>query len=240
MVGLVFVDKLMLAPVQWAAIVGNLAGWVLIWLKSPSSNIPAIALLLFVFVGFWNTPTSLDTQMLFSSARDLARFDWSHFLSEVGLRSYVSKQTPFLTFLISRRPILWQQQLFWLPGAACCVGLLFALYGRKAALICATPLFALMVHQPTHDLCLFLGLLVTLRLVQLRRVALAALVYGLCFWLKPLALVTAPFLLWDLKGWIVVSVALWACYLLWARQWFFGQQQWNFLLHQLLVRWSGV
>lgn len=240
MVGLVFVDMLVLTPVQWGAVLGNLVGWWVVWQRRLSSVVPTFLLLLLVQLAFWNASTSIDTHLLYSSARDVTRFDWSHFLSEVGLRSYVSKQTPFITFLISRRPVLWQQQLFWLPGVACCVGLLFALYGRHAALICATPLFALMIHQPVHDMWLFLGMLVTLRLVQLRRIWLAALVYGLCFWIKPLVLVSAPVMMGYLAGWMIISVALWAAYLFWAHQWFFGQHQWNFLLHQLFIRWSGA
>ena len=218
-----------------------------------------------LWLAFWNDTTCVDERMLFGEAQELAHLTWPEFLDEVVHHMYVDEQVPFLTFWFSRMPILWAQQLLWFPWALLCAGLMWELYGRNAVLLMGTPVFALMIHQPCHDTLLFGMLLIALRLVQLsgvqprhcsavtlRKVAkseislqrwrctplivLAAVVYGLTWMIKPLTILTAPFILPQLGifGW--VSLAMWGGYICWSLKWEFGRYQFSFLLHQLMFR----
>ena len=169
MVGLVYVETLQLTPVQWAALGLHAAGW--LWCLRYSRRWLLTALLTFsaLWVAFWNTFTCIDQQLLFEQAGALSRLPWEAFVEEIVHRPYVEYQTPFLSYWFSRLPIFWLHQLVWFPLGLLCAGLLWRLYGRSAALLMATPVFGLMVHQPCHDTLLFGTLVIVLRLVQMRQ-----------------------------------------------------------------------
>ena len=313
MVGLVFAEELVLSGPQWLALALNAAAWLWQYRRTSLSGqcfLTALLSLSALWIAFWNTPASIDQQMLFEQARYLSRFDWPEFLEAIVSRPYVEYQPPFVTFWLSRMPIFWAQQLLFLPLALLCVALMFRLYGRPAALLCATPVFALMIHQPCSDTLLFGGLLIVLRLLQLSRSThppapslskrgggfcfarfyaprrnadpnalrpfdterrglrerrrassrehqrgflplsfqergaggefpnrlLAALVYGLSWLIKPLTILTLPFLLPQLGLAGLGSLGIWGAYIAWSRRWEFGRRQFAFLLHQLALK----
>ena len=243
MVGLVYVKPLELSLAQWSALVLHTAGW--LWQYSVTSQERAdrrcacwqLALLLLpgLWSVFWRSFTCVDHWLLFWQAEEMSPLSWSACLAELAERPYVRYQSPLLTFYWSRLPLFWLHQLLMLPYALLCVGLLFALYGRHAALLCATPVFALMMHQPCHDTILFGLLLMVLRLLQLKQRGWAAALYGLTYAAKPLTLLTAPFLLPRL-GWMgLVSLAMWGGYVGWSLCYEFGRRQTAYLLHLLLI-----
>lgn len=252
MVGLVSIDRLRLTPPQWAALSLNLACWLwqyrVIALRQTQDEriaesergafawmVTAMCALPPLWMAFWKTPSSVDVWLLFHDAAEVSRLSWPEMLAALPRQLYVKWQPPALTFSWSRLPLFWWHQFLMLPFALLCVGLLFALYGRHAALLCATPVFALMMHQPCHDTILFGLLLMVLRLLQLKRRGWAAAVYGLTYAVKPLTLLTAPFLLPRL-GWMgLVSLAMWGGYVGWSLSHAFGRQQAAYLLHLLLI-----
>jgi hypothetical protein len=228
-----------------------------------------------LWCAFWNTPTSIDQQVLFEQARYLSRFGWFEFLDAVVHRPYVEYQPPFLTFCFSRVPVFWLHQVLLFPFGLLCADVMRRLYGRQAALLCATPVFALMIHQPCTDTILFGLLLMVLQLCQMARMPphvshdrpgkrtctpctqmrqrftafscgmfsgnswvlwAAAVLYGLTWMIKPLTILTAPFILPQLGIAGLSSLALWGGYVWWSRQWEFGRHQWQFLLHQLFIK----
>ena len=246
MVGLVFIDKLRLTPAQWAALGLNAAGW--LWhvchsrvdaSRPPSQEafwLTAGLTFSALWTAFWNTPTCVDAWLLFQEAQHFAASGWGALLAELPQRPYVNYQTPFLTFWFSRAPALWFHQLIWFPLALLCAGLMQQLYGRAAALLLATPVFALMIHQPSPDVLLFAVLLIVLRLRQMGQRGLAAWVYGLTWLLKPLTILTAPLILPQLGLAGLGSLAMWGGYVLWSQQWEFGRQQCRFLLQQVFLQ----
>jgi len=289
MVGLVFAETLRLTPLQWLALGLNAAGWLWCYRHSQLTidncqlsivnhwGLPALLTFSGLWIAFWKTPTSIDQQMLFEQARYLSRFSWSVFVEQFSQRPYVEYQPPFLTFWLSRTPVFWLHQLVLLPFGLLCAGLMWRLYGRTAALLLATPVFALMVHQPCTDTVLFGVLLMVLRLCQMARAATrlptkdakrhekqthrsaevknlltsqllnfffscrscvswaAAVLYGLTWLIKPLTLLTAPFILPQLGRAGIGSLAMWGGYVWWSQRWEFGRRQFRFLLHQLLI-----
>lgn len=272
MVGLVFAESLSLTAPQWTALVLNMAGWLWCYRQArrPSSSATATASITTIltlgglWAAFWNTPTSIDQQMLFEQARYLSRYAWPEFLDAFAHRPYVAYQPPFFTFWVSRWPVFWRHQCVLFPWGLLCVGLMWQLYGHRAALLCATPVFALMIHQPCSDTILFGGLLMVLRLRQCapqphhgttrktvlsrcrkafdasiqrptRYPLLAALVYGATWMVKPLTLLTAPFVLPQLGMAGIGSLVVWGGYLWWSQRWEFGRRQFDFLLHQLVL-----
>lgn len=245
MVGLVSIDRVRLTPLQWAALGLNLACWLwqyrvialqqaqderisviergaFAWMMTAMCALPPL------WLAFWKTPSSVDVWLLFHDAAELSRLSWPEMLAALPRQLYVNWQPPALTFSWSRLPLLWWHQLLMLPYALLCVGLLFAL-------LCATPVFALMIHQPCHDTVLFGLLLMVLRLLQLKRRGWAAAVYGLTYAVKPLTLLTAPFLLPRLGGMGLVSLAMWGGYLGWSFSYAFGGYHAAYVLHMLLV-----
>jgi hypothetical protein len=273
LVGLVFIDWLQVTPGQWVALILHAGGWlwvfysIRVWREDRPIRtwlFPAVLTLNGLWVAFWNAMTCVDEWLLFKQARLLSSCGWHVFLEDLAQRPYVEYQPPFLTFWFSRLPVLWWHQLLWFPWAVLCAGLMWRLYGRPAALLLATPVFALMIHQPCHDVLLFGALLIVLRLRQLsgvRRccrsrigdsaiqrcalkqrllctpyILLAAFVYGLTWMIKPLTIVTLPFILPQLGLAGLVSLTMWGGYLRWSWQYEFGRHQLRFLLHQLLIR----
>jgi len=252
MVGIVSIDRLLLTQPQWAALGLNLGMWLwryrMITLRQAQGGrragitqeasgwaATAMCALLPLWFAFWNTPSHLDVWLLFHDAAEVSRLSWPEMLADLPHRLFICRQPPILTFYWSRLPLLWLHQLLMFPFALLCVGLLFALYGRNAALLCATPVFALMLHQPCHDTILFGLLLVVLRLLQLKRRGWAAIVYGLTYAVKPLTLLTLPFLLPRL-GWMgFVSLIMWGGYLSWSFSYEFGEYQAAYVLHMLLL-----
>jgi hypothetical protein len=264
MIGLVFIETLRLTPGQWAALVFHVGGWMWCFSSSRRWVVTAVLTLGGLWIAFWNTTTCVDTWWLFDQARELSHLSWPVFLEQVVTQLHIDKQVPFLTFWFSRLPVLWWHQLLWFPWAVLCVGLMWALYGRAAALLLVTPVFALMIHQPSHDVLLFGTLLIVLRLRQLSdvrrrrcngisdsavqrcalkqrllctpQIVLAAFVYGLTWMIKPLTILTVPFILPQLGVAGLLSLTMWGGYGRWSLQWEFGQHQLRFLLHQVLIR----
>lgn len=235
MVGLVFVDKLMLSPAQWGAMLGSL-GLYLYAYHTGISLEPVIVLSQgLLFMVCYGTPFATDTRLLFQSCRYLQQFTWRTFLSEFAHRDYVKLQPPFYTFFVSRYPNFVFHQYLNTVWAVLCGFLSLALYGRKASLLFATPVYALMSTQPGNDFFLFGLLLIILRLIQMQHIEIAGILYGLSFLIKPTMVLTIPFLVWKLKGWAFLSIGMIGIYLIWSHQYYFGVQQWNFLLQQILV-----
>jgi hypothetical protein len=283
MVGLVFIDWLRLTAGQWMAVGLHTAGW--IWCVLAARRWPpdrqlrhamlAAGLLLSgLWVAFWNDSTCVDERLLFDQAREISHLPWSEFVEALIHQLYLDYQPPFFTYWIARTPVLWFHQLLFFPWALLCVGLMWTLYGRNAALLLATPVFALMMHQPSNDVLLFGTLLIVLRLRQrssgvakqrvdnaaqrrhwpgvagLRKlrfstpgqnkfctpeIVLAAVIYGLTWMIKPLTLLTAPFILPQLGIAGFISLVMWGGYVGWSLQWEFGRHQLRFLLQQFMI-----
>jgi hypothetical protein len=226
----------------------------------------AILTLSGLWIAFWNTTTCGDVWWLFDQAGEMLPLAWPDVLERLPKQLYIDKQPPFFTFWVSRTPVLWMHQLLFFPWAILCAGLMWQLYGRKAALLLATPVFALMIHQPSNDVLLFGTLLIVLRLRQLssgvskqsfdnavqRRhwpgvagllklrfstpeIVLAAFLYGLTWMIKPLTMLTAPFILPHLGIAGLLSLVMWGGYVGWSLQWEFGWYQLRFLLQQVMI-----
>jgi hypothetical protein len=241
MIGLTWGDpQLILTSVQWGAIIGNTACWLYQWRTQISARIVAALSTMMLFWTFWNAPIGRDAALLFEQAGQLRACSWAEFIAACPKRAYIQNQTPFYPFYVSRFPVFWQHQLICLPYSLAAVLLLFKLYGRRAALLCATPLLAIIRTQPSTDFWLFVAMVLTFRLAQLGRRDLAALVYGLAYLIKPLVLVTLPAMLVVLRGYLLLSVLIWAGYIRVSLQYPFGKFQTTFLLHQTLVQEAGT
>lgn len=237
MVGFVFVDRLLLSPVQWGAMLESM-GLYLYAYHTGISLEPVIVLSQgLLFMVCYDTLFATDTRLLFQSCRYLHQFTWRAFLSEFAHRDYVKLQPPFYTFFVSRYPDLVFHQCLTAVWAVLCGFLSLALYGRKASLLLATPVYALMSTQPGNDFFLFGLLLIILRFIQMQHIRIASILYGLSFLIKPTMVLTIPFLVWKLKGWAFLSISLIGVYLVWANHYYFGVQQWHFLSHQLLLKY---
>jgi hypothetical protein len=241
MTGLVFVDTLTLTVPQWIALLVSMA--LLLW--SGASWKSLVCIHCGLVAAFWNSPLSTDTRLLFQSAADLQRFTWAQFLSEFAYRDYVKLQPPFYTFWVSRWPSLPTHQV----GQGCLAVflgiLMMTMYGDKAKYVISTPIYLLMSTQPGNDFALFACLVCVLRLVQFQRSVEASVLYGLTFLVKPLMLITVPFLVPWLRGWTLISCGLIACYYAWSAHYHFGIMQWDFLAQQLLLKklfalWPGA
>jgi hypothetical protein len=64
---------------------------------------------------------------------------------------------------------------------------------------------------------------------------LAALIYGMTWMIKPLTILTVPFILpqFGIAG--LLSLAMWGGYVSWSLQWEFGRHQIGFLLQQVMI-----
>jgi hypothetical protein len=232
MTGLVWVNRLTLQPAQWGVMLASMAillRYGITWKSLGCVHVGLVA-------SFWNTPLSTDTRLLFQSARYLQRFTWSQFLSEFAYRDYVKLQPPLYTFWLSRIPAMGFHQIAQAAILVLAGLLMVELYGVQAKYLLATPLYLLMSTQPGNDVTLFVALLCVMRLTQVQRTPEAAALYGLSFCLKPLMLVTVPFLLPRLRGWFLLTVGLIAIYYTWSIRFHFGVIQWNFLAQQLLFK----
>lgn len=240
MTGLVFVDHLRLTIWQWGALLAAMG--MIVRFPNWKGLVTAHALL---FAAFFNAALSTDTRLLFQSAAYLQPFTWTQFLTEFAYRDYVSLQPPFYTFWIAQCPALPVHQFWQSVIAVSAGGLAFLVYGEQARYILATPVYLLMSTQPGNDFALCVALLCVLRLMQARRFGWAAVLYGLSFLIKPLMLVTVPFLVWRLRWWALISIIIVTGYVAWSRQYYFGVKQWGFLGQQLLFErllrlFSGV
>lgn len=231
MTGLVFVDRLDLSVMQWGAL---LAAMLLVF-RFPTWKGLGVAHALLVSA-FCGVALSTDTRLLFQSAAYLQRFTWAQFLSEFAYRDYVKLQPPFYTFWVSRCPSLLTHQVGQTILAVFTGMLLLTVYGDRGKYLLATPVYLLVSTQPGNDFALFVALLCVIRLVQSRRPGQAAVVYGAAFLIKPLMLLTVPFLAWKMRGWLLVSVAIVAAYYVWSTRYYFGGVQWSFLQQQLALR----
>jgi len=232
MPGLVFVDVLRLSLVQHVGIA--LAMWVL--LSGQMSRWKVVFSQAVVLAVFWDCPLSRDTQLLFQSAGYLQRFTWGQFLSEMNFQNYVKLQPPFYSFYVSRWPALTIHQSIMSAWTILCGCLMLTLYGEKARFLLATPVWILMSSQPSNDLVLFGLVLICLRLIQLGYTNLAALIFGVTYPVKPLALLILPVMAMRLSVPVLGSLAVWGGYVTWSAQYYFGETQWSFLLHQLCLR----
>lgn len=236
MVGVVFVDTLLLSPAQWGAILGSMGLYLYAYHKGFSGE-PVIVLSQgLLFMVFYGTLFATDTRLLFQSCRYLHQFTWRAFLSEFAHRDYVKLQPPFYTFFVSRYPVLGFHQCLTTLWAILCGLLMGALYGRKALLLLSTPVYLLMSTQPSNDVVLFGCILIVLRLLQMQKAGIAGVLYGLAFLVKPTMILTVPFLLPKMRSWGLVSVGIIGLYLAWSQHDYFGVKQWNFLLQQFCIR----
>ena len=243
MVGMVYIDRLALSPEQWGVLGISTVGWLCLYARMtfrPVDRLSAfgamtVILLSGLWIGWWGRTACVDVWLLFHEAETLSTSSWREMLATLSDHLYIHRQPPFLTFYWSRLPSFRLHQALMFPHALLCAGLLFALYGRHAALILATPVVALMIHQPCHDTMLFGLLLLVLRLCQLGHRRVAAVVYGVTYLAKPLTLITAPFILPRL-GWAGgISAAIWGGYVGWSLQYDFGRRQAQYLLHLFFI-----
>jgi hypothetical protein len=239
MIGLTWGDAaLNLTPLQWGALVGNCAAWLTQWRYRLDRRIVALLTCVLLFWAFRNVPLGRDTTILFHAAQEIhdLHLTFADFIGITHKYAYLEYQTPFYPFLVSRFPHVWQHQLVLLPCALAAIWCLFLLFGTHAALLCATPLWALMIQQPSTDIWLFFGLLVSLRLVQMGQRFAGAVVYGLTWAMKPLTILPLPFFIQIFGRWALVSVGMWAGYVLLSIHFMQGMHQFLFLLHQLFIR----
>jgi len=232
MTGLVWVDRLTLTPAQWGVMLASMA--ILVWHGVTWKSLLCVHCGL--VASFWNTPLSTDTRLLFASSAYLQRFTWPQFLTEFAFRDYVKLQPPFYTFWVSRFPALWLHQLV---QAVILLGtglIMVEIYGTDTKYLLSTPIYLLMSTQPGNDVALFVGLVCVLRLVQLRQSVSAALLYGLSFLIKPLMLITVPFIAPRLRWRIALSGGIIGLYYVWSITHHFGHLQWGFLAQQLLLQ----
>lgn len=236
MAGFVSVDILCLTSVQWLALLGSMGMYLFAYHRSVSFT-PVIVLSQgLLFVVFYKTQLLTDTRLLFQSCQYLAQFSWAQFLSEFAHRDFVKLHPPFYTFFVSRFQVYPWHQCLGAVWAVLCGLLMRAVYGRHASLLLATPLYAMMSTQPGPDFLLFGLLLIVVRLLQLQNRVGASVIYGLAFSVKALMLLTMPFLLWKLRGWMLVSLGLVGLYLAWSQQYYFGVQQWHYVSYWFLLK----
>lgn len=239
MIGLTWGDAtLTLTPLQWGAVIGNGAAWLAQWRWRLDRRVVAVVTCALLFGAFWNVPVGRDTQIFFASSAAIHDLHLS-FASYIGIAqkyAYLEYQTPLYPFLVSRFPQVWQHQLVLFPCALAAIWGLFLLYGKHAALLCATPLCALMLQQPSTDIWLFFALLASLRLAQLGQRCAGAIVYGLTWVIKPLTLLTLPLVIPIFGWWALLSVGMWAGYVVISIHFMQGMHQFLFLLHQLFIR----
>jgi hypothetical protein len=237
MIGLTWGDPLLtLTPLQWGAVLSNGAAWLVQWRRQIDRRAVALLTCGLLGVAFWNVPVGRDTTLLFEQAGQLQPLTWRAFLAELPKRPYLEYQTPFYPFLVSRLPVVWWHQMYLLPLAVVNCLLLGAVFGDRAALLCATPLFGILQTQPGTDSVLFSLLLVSLRCLQLGARWAAAVVYGLAYLIKPLVIVTLPVMAGALGPWLLVALLIWAGYVGISLRSPFGQHQLAFLGHQLYLK----
>lgn len=239
MIGLTWGDAVLtLTPLQWGAVIGNCAAWLVQWRYRLDRRAVALLTCVLLFGAFWNVPVGRDTGLLFRASQEIheLHLTFSNFIGISHKYVYLEYQTPFYPFLVSRYPQVWQHQLVLLPCALAAIWCLFLLFGKNAALLCATPLFALMIQQPSTDIWLFFGLLASLRLVQMGQRIAGAVVYGLSWAIKPLTILTLPFVIPIFGWWTLLSVGMWTGYVLVSIHVMQGMHQFLFLLHQLFIR----
>lgn len=232
MTGLVWIDTLHLSMLQQIGLA--CAMWVALSASLTRYRISVIHLLM--LASCWNVSLSTDTRMLFQSCQYLQQYTWQQFLSEFAFQNYVKRQPPFYTFFVSRWPSLPAHQIITTAWAMLCASLMLALYGQRAKDLIATPIWLMMSTQPSNDLLLFGVILIVLRVSQLGYPRLAALLYGLTYLIKPLSVITLPFMVTRVGVPVLGGVAVWGLYVRWSCQYYFGITQWDFLLHQCLVR----
>lgn len=236
MIGLTWGDPaLTLTWPQWAAVVGNCAAWCARPKRSTAwLTVPLLA------CAFWGSPIGRDAALLFEQAAELRGLPWGAFLARFWREPYLEYQTPFFPFVVSRLPVFWAHQVVLLPAMVLGIRALFRVYGSRAALICATPLFAVLSTQPSTDMYLFLVLVAALLAVQQRRMLTAALLYGAAWLVKPLVLITLPIMALRLGAWIGVSLLCWGGYILRSLPYEFGRHQLDFLLHAMFLKQLGA
>ena len=230
MTGLVFVDALQMSGWQWGALLIAMAAI----FRIPTWQGLALAHAI-MLTAFRNVALLIDTRLLFQSAAYLRTFTWTQFLTEFAFRDYVRFQPPFYTFWVAQCPFLFVHQLWQGVLAFGAGGLALLVFGAQARYLLATPVYLLMSTQPGNDFAVFVAFLIVLRLIQLRRVGWAAAVYGACFLIKPLIVLTVPFFAWRLRWWALLSGGIVAGYYAWSRHYYFGSVQWGFLGQQLLL-----
>lgn len=235
MIGLVWGDHtLPISRVQYAILLVNMGLWGGQYVYDVSAASVAGVSCVLLLSAFWNRFHCRDSALLFAQAAPFRRMAWPDFLHVIHRRAYIEWQPPFYSFLVARCPILWIHQLGMVALGYGGILLMFLTIGKQAALICATPLFALMLTQPSNDMLLFWALLVT-RYFLARNPLFAAIVYGLSYALKPITIVFFPLLLIQLKYVMLISLVLWGVYVFWSMRYCFGRKQIGFLFRQTLL-----
>lgn len=189
----------------------------------------------FLLIGFWGKSIAcFDTGLLFHAAKYLSAYRWKLFITEFAFQNYVHRQPPFVTYLISRVPVLWVWQCIFCGVSIFVCWALYHRFERRALLICATPVFLLMSTQPGNDFLLF-AYLAGLLLFRKQKF-LFSILFGISFLIKPLMLLCVPIIMLRIRAYILVSFIVIFIYYLWSRNYHFGYLQWNFLAHQLGLR----
>lgn len=231
MMGLTWGDPtLTLTWSQWAAVVGNCAAWC----ARPKRSTAWLTVPLLT-CAFWGSQIGRDAVLLFEQAAELRGLAWVAFLARFWREPYLEYQTPFFPFVVSRLPVFWVHQVVLMPSVILSIMALFQLYGPRAALVCATPLFAVLSTQPGTDIYVFIALVAALLAVQQRHMLTAALLYGAAWLVKPLVLITLPLMALRLGAWVGVSLLCWGGYILTVQALPFGAHQNTFILRQLLL-----
>ena len=231
MVGLTWGDtQANLSLMQYAGIIGNMA----LWLTQKASVWLVVLTTALIFTVFWNDSASLDTDWLFRQGEKYREATWNEFLQAMPKQTYIQYQTPFYPYWISRKPVLWFQQLLIVPIVIFNGILIMRLFGNTAQYILATPLYCVLSSQPSTDILMFSLVLVSLRAYQLGYMMTSAVFYGVSWLAKPLTLTVLPAMVWYLRGYILSSLMIWGTYIFISSHYAFGQKQYHFIRHQLL------
>lgn len=235
MPGLIFLQRLQLNISQWIILADVMLLYILGYYFKAGWKVSFIAQPVLLF-GFLNKPIiCMDTHLLFHAAKYLQKCSWKHFVTEFVFLDYVHRQPPFVTFIISRIPILWVWQCINCGLAIAACYFLYRRFGSRALLLCATPVFLLMSTQPGNDFMLFVYLAGALCLLPTHKAIFGA-AYGFSFLIKPLMLLIMPFVFFRIRGYLAISIVIIFLYYLWSTRYYFGNQQWEFLFHQLGLR----
>jgi len=236
MTGLTWGDDMRVTGWQAAALMGNAAlfgVWGLCgWSTLCPIIYPALVGFLLCQAVFWRDLVVLDSFLLLRECAELEGKSWSRFSKNYLKHPYLEYQTPFVPFLIAR--CSGSQVTIWLCSALCgavTVTLLSAHYGANAAFLLACPLVMLLLVQPSTDLPMLTGVILTFIILDTKLYILAAVIFACSVMIKPIALCLYPFLLLTSPAFIASAFI-----------WFLAWNEWrdhgwvkhhiDFLLHQ--------
>ena len=211
MIGLTYIDNLVLTRWQWAAI--------LIMPLVPTEYQYFFSPLL--FLSFYGAKIGKDQGILWRECRQLSHLSWAQFIDKYHTRRYVYLQNPFIIFAFSRLPYYTIWQLIFM-------GLLSDGYRM-------TPLSALMMTQPSPDLIAFLLMRLSCRLSQ-RMTLLASVLYGGACITKSTVIILLPIMAYKLRGFVILSILIVLLYWMIFGRTRAGKAQLEFLLSMIYVK----